>query len=454
MSDSILKLKNNYDKVAVSKYFPILVAIFVFFAWFFGFEKVGTGILLFVCGLLLATCKDSTNALSILLMFIYSFNKANRVEGNMILIVFGIFFIIGAIIHFVRFKPKTKHSNLTIPLALFALSIALGGITLRSFDNIIFYIIIAISIVLVIVYLLFNMTIQKSGEELADYLCHFLLILGMLVTVQVAVYYMNVEDIEEVFYFKRILLGWGSSNNIGAVFCLTIPASMYFLLSKSYFKYIAAVLVMLQCVALLLTLSRGSILAIVIAAPILFIYVAIKSHNKKAPIFILLLLIVIMVIMFFALNSVIQNVIAWLKNVGMSDRGRFDLYKEAFKCFKDNPLFGVGMDYKIDSTGNKIYWFHNTYFEALGKLGIFGLLNILLFNGVRYMNALKVCKNKVAVFLIASVICFEFYGLVDTNFFSPIHLAFLLIVNIAFERMKNDKIKEPDIITFENNVLE
>lgn len=423
-----------YNSIISSNFFGAAIIVLVYLIWFFSIEKIGFGILLGLVGLLLATSKDSSNALVIFLAFCYCLRTVNTIEGNLWMAGYILFVVAGVIIHFIRFKPTLKTGRLFPYVIGFCLMIFLGGIYYRGISGGAFWALLGLAVLIVLLYLFFNSTISLKGDAFAEFLCRYLVLLGILMCLQVITYYAQVEDVVEAMQNKQIKVGWGISNNIGAILCLTIPATWYYATKRGWRTFVAPALAVLQSIILVLTFSRGSILAVACGYPFVLGYTLYKAEDRKG---LLLQLVVYLFVFGIVLAFTYDKIYFILKNMldkGFDDSGRFPLYREAVEVFKQHPIFGIGFDYKMKDTGEP-YWFHNTYFEALGKLGILGFLALCLLNLKRYIISIKAMKFTVVSFLIASIICFEFYGLLDTNFFHPIQFAFLLMLNIAFERI-------------------
>lgn len=316
--------------------------------------------------------------------------------------------------------------------------IFLGGVFYRGICGGAFWALLGLSVLIVLLYLFFNSTLSMKGDELANFLCRYLVLLGILMCMQVITYYAQVDDVVAAMQYKQIKLGWGISNNIGAVLCFTIPATWYYATKRGWTTYVAPTLAIFQTIILVLTFSRGSILAVACGYPFILGYTFYKAEDRKN---LLCQTVIYLLVFSLVLSFSYDEIYFILKNMlekGFDDSGRFSLYEEAIEVFLQRPIFGVGFDYKMKVTGEP-YWFHNTYLEALGKLGILGFITLSLFNVKRYIISLKALRCPIVPFLIASIICFEFYGLLDTNFFHPIQFIFLLMLNIAFERIIDEE---------------
>lgn len=72
--------------------------------------------------------------------------------------------------------------------------------------------------------------------------------------------------------------------------------------------------------------------------------------------------------------------------------GRFDVYSESIRLFKENPIFGAGI--------NKVYS-HNVFLELLATTGIMGFSIMLLFFTTIFLNIKLLIKEKFGFWLIS-----------------------------------------------------
>jgi len=178
-------------------------------------------------------------------------------------------------------------------------------------------------------------------------------------------------------YFKKNLLAitWGRSNYLASFFVLIIPITIgYFFYTKSKISktFIAASLVFMAF-AMILTLSRGGILALFIALVVL----SFRILNIKTLIpFLSVSLIIIIVILLNPLTYVVINSISNLETSG-SVYSRINFYEDTWNAFLKFPITGVGF-------GNLSYYAtfilakeasssaHNIILGMLGEVGIVG----------------------------------------------------------------------------------
>lgn len=177
--------------------------------------------------------------------------------------------------------------------------------------------------------------------------------------------------------FKKNLLtvGWGKSNYVAAFFVIIIPITIgYLLYVKSRIgKLFLFLIILFMLLGIIITLSRGGIIALIIALCLLVL----KTIRPRflIPIFSLLFVIVL----FIALNPLTYVLIERISNLesSFSVYSRINYYKDVWRAFLEHPFSGVGF-------GNLSYYSkfilgpdlspsaHNIILGALGELGIFG----------------------------------------------------------------------------------
>lgn len=201
-----------------------------------------------------------------------------------------------------------------------------------------------------------------------------------------------------LFLRKNLLtLGWGRSNFLAAFFVLIIPSTIgYFLYTNNRkIKMVLTLGLVLMSVAMILTLSRGGIIALIVALIIL----SFKVLNKKTLIPMMSAIsVIVIIVMLNPLTYVLINSISALET-SKSVYSRINFYKDVWKAFLENPITGVGF-------GNLGYYAqfiipyrdapsaHNLVLGALGEIGIIGLFFYLSIFALLIRKLFKDYKNE------------------------------------------------------------
>lgn len=187
-------------------------------------------------------------------------------------------------------------------------------------------------------------------------------------------------------FFKKNLLAtsWGKSNYLATFFVLIIPIAIgYFLTqTKKKAKLFSGVVLLFMISALIFTLSRGGILALMISLG--FLLFGVVRARTMIPILIAFITITLIVVL-NPLTSVIIERLATVER-SFSYMTRVNFYSDVWKMILDNPIVGVGLgnlgyhaQFKLVAHSSA----HNIILGLLGETGIVGaVLFFILFGKV------------------------------------------------------------------------
>ncbi|MBT8377874.1 MAG: O-antigen ligase family protein [Ignavibacteria bacterium] len=195
-------------------------------------------------------------------------------------------------------------------------------------------------------------------------------------------------------YLKKNLLSitWGRSNYLASFFVLIIPITIgYLFYTKSFrLKIFTFFSLIIMSFAVMLTLSRGGILALAIALIIL----SFRTLKTKTLVpFLALIFILILVVLLNPLTYVIIEGVSNLETSG-SVYTRINFYEDTWRAFLNYPITGVGF-------GNLGYYStfilaegtsfsaHNIVLGMLGEVGLVGGIFFFLILGSIITNLFK-----------------------------------------------------------------
>lgn len=179
-----------------------------------------------------------------------------------------------------------------------------------------------------------------------------------------------------LFLKKNLLtLGWGRSNYLAAFFVIIIPFTIGFLFytKSKKMKLFLTFAIILMSSALVLTLSRGGVLAFLIALIILF------SRLLKPKTLIPLILVASVVVTVLLLNPLTIVLFERIFELGTSASvySRINFYIDTWNTFLKHPITGVGIanlgyysTFILPPTESPSA--HNIVLGALGEIGIVG----------------------------------------------------------------------------------
>ncbi|MCK9281425.1 MAG: O-antigen ligase family protein [Melioribacteraceae bacterium] len=199
------------------------------------------------------------------------------------------------------------------------------------------------------------------------------------------------EGLMKLFFTKNLLAtSWGKSNYLAAFYVLIIPFTVGFLLaSKSKItKTVLSFSLLLMFSAVLVTLSKGGILALGVGLSV-FVVKAIKPRT-----IIPILSVIALVAIILLLNPMTYVIFEGLTNVdnSFSTMTRINFYVDTWHAFLNHPLTGVGLGnlgfyalFKISASASA----HNIVLGMLGETGIVGALIFLPLLGYAYFRTIK-----------------------------------------------------------------
>ena len=244
----------------------------------------------------------------------------------------------------------------------------------------------AVSFFLCYMFFFITLDIRKDTAERVAWI---MLMAGLLVLAELAKVYLfndGVFNADGSVNKDYILVGWGMSNNIGAMLAMFMPSGFYLALKKRH-GWIYYILSFVLFAGVCLTQSRASALfaAIVLVAAAIYISI-IKSPVRKFAIIFNCAVVAVGVILIAVFFDFVQNIFATFFERGLSDSHRFELWKYGIDNFLRAPVFGVGFCEPITSDleylkqwydiDNIIFpgMYHNTIIQMLATCGIFGLI--------------------------------------------------------------------------------
>lgn len=175
-----------------------------------------------------------------------------------------------------------------------------------------------------------------------------------------------------------MITSYGRSNYLASFFVLLVPISTAYLLTSNDTKQriFSSLAILLMMTGLILTLSRGAILALIIAMILFF------SRTIKIKTFIPILFIIVVVAVILILNPLTNVLFERISSAedSVSYFSRISYYKEVWGMFLKNPLTGVGMGslgYHATFVEHELSPAHNIVLALLGEVGIVGAVFFL-----------------------------------------------------------------------------
>lgn len=165
-------------------------------------------------------------------------------------------------------------------------------------------------------------------------------------------------------------------------------------------------------------------------------------------------------VVLMAKADVIYDSLGIFMGKALDENGRIPLWKDAWKNFKANPIFGTGFDYYLGghnggkSDGYTPYWYHSTFFQALAATGIVGFLAWVNLE-VSRLRAFLTNVSLEKWFILFGYTVFWLYGMVDVFYYTPNGLLFLFIITLAIEKsVESAKLRPYSLVYIERKRLQ
>lgn len=225
-------------------------------------------------------------------------------------------------------------------------------------------------------------------------------------------YFINIGG--ESLYMNRAYLFDFFPNGSGFILLIGIVSSFTLFMYEGNNKSFWALLGIIQFIAQLLTLTRTSVMATLLAIIVTLTIISLKKQKTTSAMAAMILIGTIGVIFYFGMSSAENELVSRLidpKNLVVRQLAWYQLYLS----FLDNPFFGYGLNASGHYLKGLSYWAaqgvstpHSLYVRIAYETGLIGLffLGILLLNTLRY---LIVCFSRyplsgMPLYLIASSI--------------------------------------------------
>lgn len=222
----------------------------------------------------------------------------------------------------------------------------------------------------------------KWQEAPKSYLAWTGLCVGFVLLAQLLQIYISHDVIEDgVIQRSRIYSGWGTYNNIGVLLTMMIPFAFQLacIRKRGWIYHLCAVAFL---VGVLLTCSRGSILAALAVYALAYGLVVYKDLHTKGSRLVHIITASVICILLLLFHKELYRLFHVLIDRGLDPSNRFEIYLEGLKQFVKHPIFG-GTFYATDYTPydfsdiaafSSIFpprW-HNTFVQLLASCGIVG----------------------------------------------------------------------------------
>ncbi|MBQ8546423.1 MAG: O-antigen ligase family protein [Clostridia bacterium] len=439
-----------------SKYYPFILFLTALISHTFSVEIFGIVVVMTAVCTGLLICDDFKFLITPFVVSNLMFSEKSVATGKyygkayLIAIACGVFgVLILLIIHFVLYRKRINlreipSSSLFLGLVFFAIAVFLNGCLSNDYHqgNLAYAAILAFSITGI--YFLLTIGIKKD-PNLINYILYVLFLMSVLVTLELYIAFTNQIRFEHGQIVKEsIKIGWGMWNNIGGYLAFLLPIHFYFASTVKKFGWMFYITGLISFVAIVLTLSRSSLLSAGISIVLCMLISCFMGVNKKANRIFTLCIFILGVIGIIVLWNKISSILGDYLARGFDDNGRFEIYEHGIVNFITNPFFGGGFTsaYATEHIFNVFLppRYHNTIIQMMATCGIVGLL-AYLFHRYQTIKLLLSRKKLFSIFValcIGTMLC---GSLLDNHLFNiyPAFIYSILLLGVEkYTELKED----------------
>ena len=473
---NLAKAPDKLKRFFYSDSYLVFPCITVFLSWYIDIPAIALISLAILGGIAVLILDDLTPTMPLFFISSAIFATSNIEKYLFQFIPIGIFLLL-ILIHVIIYRPIFRVRKMYIPHLICGVAIFFGGV---GSANKISWLSeagkegLAQYIPWIVLPLLFYFFLGycKPNKYVSTkvFISKVLVYFGVLITVQLVISLLfgntimhgkgaifkilNYESPEE----PDVNLGWANPNNVATLLLMCFPFGFYLShkLKKRGYKY--NIMGYTGFLGIFLTFSRGGILFGIIIAFFISSILIFKSEHRwreLKPAVIIILLVGIFCAIFF--NQIV-GALEMAKLQGGT--GREKIYSDAIRNFKNNILTGNGMIYLRghgEETYNNgtLYWYHSTFFQTIGGMGLIGIIAMSYEYIVRYRIIFKGMKNDMfRIFMFFGLLGYELYSLIDCGTFLPYPFVTLAMVLTGIAEIHNleTKLEQKDVLLEEYKI--
>lgn len=261
--------------------------------------------------------------------------------------------------------------------------------------------------------------------------------LGILVFLEMSLFFIRHIDIGIIESVKIMDLGWGGFDLISLTFIISFIISTIGYLETYRYKYLLLIFAYISLA--ILTLTKGSYISILIIS----IPYAVLLYNKNKKNTYLVKQFVFYVIIALLFRLFVSNptglTTLWYDRIGREDvtGNKYLLIKNGLDVVRISPLFGLGANISSLFITNYRYLHESFYFpnfiiQTLSTIGIIGLIALVYYIYTVIRELLS--KNNYNLFILLMFIVILIQGLFDASFYTGIVMIILSVTLSGIER--------------------
>ena len=448
----LTKFKNYINRYYYGSWYLISLLIITVCCWFYARADIAFGLILALITVILITSEDITPVIPAFLILPCIFPPGATIQAYLPILPLSVPAILAIIYHLIKYRRKFDKGEMFYPLMVVSIALIFGGLGKTSSEEYSYALgtTLLLGVGVWFIYTIFN-NYTSCFKGFKVYFSKSILIIGVTIATELFIF-MFTRNVP--FYdvtHDEIQLGALISNNVATILLLTAPFTVYLAL-KQKFNVVYLILSVFQYAAVFFTYSRGGMLFSVLTMPFIYIYYFYKTEHKGSFILFVLACLTFFLAIYFSFRKDFDTIFGRILifedgHLSESSIIRFKLFKEAWDAFCSNPLFGRGLGFQgFEHQQEQInfYWFHSTFFQVIGSLGLFGLACYVYYYYARFKIVFtNIKKEPFNFFVLMAFIGFEGYSMMDTGTFIPMPMMMtVILMTMAVEKSNKQALKE------------
>ena len=463
MKEAVSKFLDRLNKFYMGRLYPAVVCVLVLCGFLCSKEHILIPtIVLFACGAFWV-CRSVKPLIAPLCTFIYSLSNGNAIFGSeasdyyftgwriKALVLLAALATVSIVAFFIKAgiiqKMLVKKTPLLFPLLLLSASFLLSGAFSDKWaaKDLLYGFFLVFSFLVVYVLFYHGFSEDDDTTELGDYFSYVTLLMSLVLIVEMVWLYTGENGVispEGEIVKSMIIFGWGSCNNAGVYLAMLIPMNFY----GAYRSRIGGVYFLVATatyICAVLTLSRNALLFSTLADIGCLIGFSIYGNPKKRRSFAYSALAILLcaAVVYVVYREPLILALSSYAEMGVSDSGRFEIWREALSTFLENPILGNGF-YEVLQTGELKASFipamaHNTALQFMSSMGLVGLASYVFYR-IRSVRAFTDRPELLKTMLGVSILILLGESLLD-NFIFQIHPMFYYSIAMAIAYRRYDE---------------
>ncbi len=444
---------NNLKKAASSflegYYYPVFIALTVLIGHLFSCEFFALSIIFLtvLSGFLL--CDTLKFLISPFFMALFTVSQKSVEEGKfysssfkIAIIICSVVFLGFAVAHFIIYRRKVVISEFLKSKLFYGYILMSASFLLNGFfffegytaGNITYALALVATLCLSFAFFAVNLDFT---EDVRKYFIYVLYISSLLIVIEFfALFAGQIRFRDGEIVKESVLIGWGLCNNVGAMMAILLPVHFYLAAYKKrgYIFYATGVL---SYIAIVLSLSRASLLVATFLIGICAVAVCFIGPNKKQNRIITASLAFVAIVGIILLWGKISKVFGDYLRRGFDDNGRFEIWRYGLNEFVHHPIFGAGFysEYPLNPRPAPFlpYRYHNTVIQLLATCGIFGFLSYA-FHRFQTVKLFLSKKSGLSLFLALCLSGLLLTSLLDNHMFNLYPCVYYSLILLIFEK--------------------